>query len=462
MTQKRTISISLSARLLILTAIFILIAEALIYVPSIARFRQVYLEDHMERAHLAALALEAAPDQMVDEELENRLLSHAGAYGVAMVDGDKRMLVLSKDMPPKTNKTIRTQDMKWVHLVMEAFETMAQDDNRVLRVVGLSPRDPSVQIEVIIDEVPLRMEMADYSRRILNLSLIISLIAGGLLYISLNWMLVRPIRKIAQNMAEFREHPEDDSSVIIPSKRKDEIGQAQCELHTMQGQLSRLLKQKERLASVGSAVAKINHDLRNSLSRAMLMSDQLATSTDEKVKLLAPQLSQSVDQAIDLCSQTMDYVANSAPRLEKELFYVYDLIDEVICHVQDLKDDDDVLENEIDSMIETMGDVTHLRRVLVNLTRNALQMGATEIRYQSRINPDGKIEIDVVDNGPGLPQKARDHLFKPFEGSARKGGTGLGLVIARDIMRYHDGDMYLKKTDQDGTVFTLMLPQLED
>ncbi|SCA56455.1 putative sensor histidine kinase [Candidatus Terasakiella magnetica] len=461
MDEKPHIGLSLSARLLLLTAIFILLAEAFIYVPSIARYRKVYLKEHMETAHLAALALEAAPDQMVDEELENRLLKHAEAYGVVLVEGEKRMLVLSKDMPPKTNLTIDLSTEDWMPMVMGAFETLFQQENRVLRVVGPSPRDENVRIEVIIDEAPLRMEMADYSRRILNLSLMISLFTGVLIYVSLHWLLVRPIRRLAKNMAEFRENPEEESSTIVPSGRRDELGQAEGELQSMQGELRKLLRQKDRLASIGTAVAKINHDLRNSLSKAMLMSDQLAGSEDKKVSQLAPQLSQTVDQAIDLCSQTMDYVSNSSPRLEKELFYVGDLIEEVISHIQDLCDEESETINQVDAMAEAEGDLTQLRRVLVNLSRNALQMGASRLEYACSTEEQGGCLIDVSDNGPGLPQKAQDNLFKPFEGSARRGGTGLGLVIARDIMRSHGGDLILLETGVTGTSFRLRLPRVE-
>ncbi len=456
------IRFSLSTRLLILTALFILLAEALIYIPSIARYRKVYLQEHMETAHLAALALEAAPDHMVDKELEDRLLKHAASYGVILIEGNKRKLVLSKDMPPAIDHTVNMEHNSWASLITGAFDTLSQPENRVLRVIGPSPRDEKVLLEVIIDEAPLHMEMVDYSRRILNLSLIISLMTGILIYLSLHRLLIRPIRRLARNMAEFRENPEDENTIIHPSHSRDELGQAEDELRAMQGELRKLLRQKDRLASVGAAVAKINHDLRNSLSKAMLMSDQLANSADQKVREMAPQLCQTVDQAIDLCSQTMDYVANSSPRIEKELFYIGDLIEEVITHMEDLCDEETKLINETDAMAEAEGDVTHLRRVLVNLSRNALQMGATCVQYSCEYDEKGDCLIDILDNGPGLPQKAKQFLFQPFKGSARRGGTGLGLVIARDIMRSHGGDLVLIHSGAKGTCFRLILPTPEN
>ncbi|NVK17115.1 MAG: HAMP domain-containing histidine kinase [Methylocystaceae bacterium] len=463
MTGMGDIRVGLSARLLILTVIFILLAEAFIYVPSIARYRQVYFAEHMETAHLAALALEAAPDHMVDKDLEDRLLKHAEAYGVALVEGSKRMLALSKDMPPETNVSIDLSKQGWIRSIAGAFETMAQDENRVLRLMGPSPRDETVHIEIIIDEAPLRIEMLDYSQRILNLSLVISLITAVLIYISLHWLMVRPVRRLAMTMADFRTNPEDDCSTIIPSGRRDEIGLAEDELLAMQGDLRKMLRQKDRLAAIGAAAAKINHDLRNSLAKSMLISDQLAMSEDEQSRKLAPQLSQTVDQAIDLCSQTMDYVSNSHPRLDKELFYVRDLVDEVFSHVQDLLDRDCTISNDVHDLCEIVGDVTQLRRVLTNLVRNAIQMGAKNVTVSCGANEAyTMLHLDVLDDGPGLPTKAKENLFKPFIGSARRGGTGLGLVIARDLLQAHGGDLVLIHSGEKGTCFRLVLPLKED
>lgn len=448
---------SLSARLLVLTVLFVLLAEAFIYVPSIARYRLVYLQDHMKSAHLAALALKAAPDFMVQQDLEDRLLEHADAFGVVLAENNQRRLVLSSTMPPKVDLSIDLTHTSWFSLIKDAFETLFNSENRILRVMGPSPRDETVALEVIINEAPLRMEMQDYSRRILNLSLMISFFTAVLIFLSLQWIMVRPIRNIAQKMSQFHEDPESDAGMVSPSERLDEIGQAERELATMQRQIRKMLRQKERLASIGAAVAKINHDLRNSLSKAMLVSDKLALSSDERVKQLAPQLASFVDQAIDLCSQTMDYVANSTPRLKIELFYVHDLIEEVFAHIEDLLGEGERLINTVDQMAEVEADPTQLRRVLVNLGKNALQMGASELEIKTATVP-GFLYIDVIDNGPGLPEQARKNLFKPFEGSTRRGGTGLGLVIARDLLKANGGDLSLQDSSPEGTCFRLSLP----
>jgi signal transduction histidine kinase len=96
--------------------------------------------------------------------------------------------------------------------------------------------------------------------------------------------------------------------------------------------------------------------------------------------------------------------------------------------------------------------------VLVNLLRNAIEAGATQssLRLDSGDGPDALV---VTDNGPGLPYKVASNLFRPFNGAGRNGGTGLGLVIARDLLRAHGGDLTLRYTGPEGTAFDLRLSE---
>ena len=94
---------------------------------------------------------------------------------------------------------------------------------------------------------------------------------------------------------------------------------------------------------------------------------------------------------------------------------------------------------------------------MLNLARNALEAGARRVRVCG-MRDTRRIVIEIADDGPGLPPKARDNLFRPFFGSARPGGTGLGLAIAREMMRAHGGELVLVASTGAGTVFRLTLP----
>ncbi|MDP6803837.1 MAG: HAMP domain-containing sensor histidine kinase [Rhodospirillales bacterium] len=462
-STRRPVSMGLSARLLLLTVFFVMVAELLIYTPSIARFRQAYLEDHLNRAHLATVALDAAPELGVSKGLGDEVLAQTGVHAIVLRAEGRHILVVRKEMPPAVDAIFDMRQGNFVMWIVDAFAALGQDENRIIRVLGPSPKGPETTIEVVLDESPMREAMYGYSNRILQLSIVISLITAGLVYLSLQLLLVRPMRRITDTMTSFREDPEDMSRALIPSTRSDEIGVAQRELAVMQEQLRAALRQKTRLATLGAAVAKINHDLRNSLSTAVLISDRLAEVDDPEVKKVTPRLYQSIDRAVELCSQTLNFVADATPPLKPVRFGLRELVAEAgesIRAVPDTAADTSASRqwlNGVPEEFEINADRQQLFRVFANLGENAFQAGGTNVRVSASANGD-RVVIDVTDDGPGIPVKARHVLFRPFAGSARVGGTGLGLVIARDVMHAHGGEITLVHSRDDGTTFRLEFP----
>lgn len=447
----------LSARLLVLTIAFVMVSEVAIFMPSIARFREAYLEQLLATAHLATLALEATPDHMVSQDLAMRLLDHVGAYAIVLRGPEAAKRVIYEEMPPKADLMVDLGAQSRFDMIRDAFTTLAQNENRILRVMGRSPKEHSPLIEVVIDETPLRHAMYGYSVRILALSIVIALATAALVFVSLHRLMVRPMRRLAEDMIAFREDPEDAARMIGPSTRRDEIGMAQRELADMQRGLRRALTQKARLAALGVAVTKINHDLRNILATAGLVSDRLATIEDPEVRRVAPKLVAAIDRAVDLCSKTLDYARDEPPPPQRRRFALRALIDDVAADPSLADAGKLAWDNEVEEGIEVDADREQLTRVLVNLARNALEAGAGRLRVSASLDP-GCVSIAVGDDGPGLPEKARENLFRPFIGSARAGGTGLGLAIACEIMRAHGGDISLLETSDKGTVFRLDLP----
>lgn len=454
---------SLSARLLVFTAVFVMVAEVLIYVPSIARYRWSYLEDRLATAHLAALALEATPDNSVGRDLERELLRHVGAHGVVIQRATTKALMLSDEMPPAVDVAIELEGETFLQKIIGAFDTLVQPRNRVLRVCGISPHDPSIGVEVVLDEAPLRYEMYRFSGRILGLSLIISMVAAVFVYISLHWLLVRPMRRLTETMIAFRHQPEDPNRVIAASQRRDEIGVAEREFAVLQRQLRAALGHRARLATLGEAVAKINHDLRGILSTAQLVSDRLATSNDPEVRRATPVLMKSIDRAVTLCSRILDF-SKPRPEIVPESFALCDLATDVAAALSPIIPDGAEVTHGIPAEIVIHADREHLFRAFSNLIRNAVEAGATRIVIRGRRETHGngfRAVVEIADNGPGLPEPVRQRLFQPFAGSARTGGSGLGLAIAYDLVRAHGGELILVSTGPEGTAFRLILPQPE-
>ena len=447
---------SLSARLLILTVFFVMVSEVLIFVPSVARYRMTYFENRLAAGYLATLAFEASPDGRLDQGLIDELLARVGAQGVVLRRADGTMLSLDRIQPPRPDFTIDLAHPDIVLAIRGSFRTLFGAGDRMLRVLGPAGPDNTDTAEVLLEERPLRQELWNFGIRILELSLVISLVTAALVYLSLQWLLVRPMRRITASMVEFRDDPEETSRVIAASRRSDEIGVTERELAILQKTVRQALAQRARLAALGTAVTKINHDLRNILATARLVTDGLTASAAPEVRRVAPRLIDAIDRAIALCTSTLDFSREGAPPLAPSRLLLAALIDEIGPELA-VSQADLAIECAIPHDLAVSADRDQLYRVFLNLARNAVEAGAHRLRF-SAAREGGTIAVEIADDGHGLPPKARENLFRPFFGSARPGGRGLGLAIARELVRAHGGELSLVSSAGAGTVFRLTLP----
>lgn len=450
----RAVTGRLSVRLLALTIFFVLLVEAFIFLPSVARHRSFYLGRLIDAAHLAIFTLEATPSNSVSPVLADRLLAHVGAHGIVVHLPDKT-LMLDTGAPGRIDATYDLRDAGLLTLIRDGMESLLSHGNRVLRIINVAPKDPNAVVEVFIDEAPMRADMGDYASRVLTMSLIVSLATGALLFVSLQWLLVGPLRRLTASMTSFRADPESAARIMAPSRRRDELGVAERELATLQETVRQALRQKERLAALGMAVTKINHDLRNILSTARLLSDSIVDSAAPEVRRVAPTLLASIDRAVALCTATLTFTRDGAPPVQRSRFALADLLGEVTPPAR--PDTPLQLVVDIAPTLLVDADRAQLFRVLQNLVQNAGEAGAQSILVRARLDQGGAV-VDVIDDGAGLAPRARANLFRPFAGSARTGGTGLGLAIAREILRAHGGDIELRDSTAAGTAFRLTLP----
>ena len=459
----------LTAKVLVLAAVFLMIGEMLVFVPSIANFRINWLKERSATAEIAALAVEAAQNQEISPLLRKELLDRAGVLVLAVRIDDARQLVLMPDRPPVVEASYDLRENKPMMAIYDAFTTLFHGGNRVIGVMDKPSSMSGTLIEMALDEKPLFKAMVRYSINILTLSIFLAFILAALLFFALNRFLVRPVQRLSGNMQAFALNPEDRSRIIVPTGRVDEIGAAEQELKQMQTELSDLLSQKSRLASLGLAVSKVSHDLRNMLASAQLISDRLGMVDDPTVKKFAPKLIASLDRAIGFCQDTLKFGRAQEAPPRREMFNLRTLVDDVLDHSTTEAGSDVVFYNEVAADMDADADREQLFRVLMNLLRNAAEAvenkGATSIargaggkvRVRAR-HEDSHCIIEVADNGPGVPEKAREHLFEAFRGSQRQGGTGLGLAIASELVRAHGGDVRLVDSPEPGTVFQISIP----
>ncbi|MEM9724657.1 MAG: HAMP domain-containing sensor histidine kinase [Pseudomonadota bacterium] len=481
---------SLSGRLLVLTIVFVMLAEVLIFVPSVARFRESWLNERVEKGLIAALAATEARDAMLTEDLQAEVLNRAGLFSVVLERDGRRQAILMKPMLGPVAATYDLRDLSAVMLIYDAFAAFRRTEDRLIRVIGeagltarprqtgtasggaeVPERMPFDLVEVVLQEGELRAAMGAFGQRILYLSLFISLLTAALVFLSVNAFLLRPIKRITDGIMRFREDPEDPSGVLRPSGARGEIGLAEQELALTQAEVVAALKQKSRLAALGEAVAKINHDLRNILASSQLLADRLETSTDPLVAKVGPKLIASLDRAIRLCQRTLTYGRAEEPPPDRRPVRLVDLADDVRAAVGLALRANAGSEGEtpgIRFLTDIPPDLTadldpdQMFRAIHNLARNACQALEAQgkpgvVRLRAAATEDGVL-IELSDTGPGLPKKARENLFKAFKGSVRTGGSGLGLAIASELVRGHGGALTLEESGPDGCCFRITLP----
>ena len=454
----------LSAKLLVLTLSFVMIAEVLIYVPSVANFRLNWLSDRLSAAYTAALVFETAPSGTVPETVARQILESIDAHAVALKTGQQRRLLAASDVRRPVTHNIDMRNMPWHRAIIEAFQTLVCVDADVMRVVGPAPMGGEF-VEMVLDEAPLRVAMLRYSGTVLLLSLLVSGIAAMLVYLSLHYLFVRPLRRITADMVRFHGDPENPARIIVASGRGDEIGVAERELAAMQIDLVSMLQQKNRLAALGLAVSKINHDLRNLLASAQLFSDRLSSLPDPHVQRFAPKLMRALERAIAFCQSTLSYGRAQEAPPDRRLTELRTCVEEVRDTLGIEPEARIRWISAVERGLEVDADPDQLFRVLLNLARNAMQ--ALESRAERDPNRDqvritGRREgavvvIEVSDTGPGISEGARAHLFEAFQGSTRTGGSGLGLAIAAELVRAHGGEIRLVE-GTIGATFRITIP----
>ncbi|RIY00715.1 sensor histidine kinase [Aureimonas flava] len=456
----------LSSRLFALTVLAVMGAEVLVFVPSIARFRVDWLQSKLETVSVATLMADFAEGGLLlSPDQESELLHALDARLIAIRrPGSTQLLARVPDLAGVDEQVDLTQEGS-LDAVWAAFGTLLSHRPRTIRLVG-EIGDGTMSGEIVFDEAPLRRAMRLYSRNILLLSLGVASFTGLLVFGAISLFLLRPVRALTRALVRFGADPEDPSLILSPSGRLDELGIAERELAGMQGVLADTLRQQRRLADLGLAVSKINHDLRNILASAQLISDRLADVPDAQVQRFTPVLIRSLDRALHYTQSVLAYGQAAESRPVRRRTLLHRLVDEIFETQLVTPDRGIELDNAVPPALEVDLDPEQFFRALSNLVRNAVQAmeGEAEDAVVRRVSvrtetPEGRmLRLVVEDTGPGFGPAARDHLFQAFRGSTRAGGTGLGLAIAAEIVKAHGGQIRLAPSTTPGARFEIDLP----
>lgn len=462
------ISRRLSSKLLLLTIGFVMLAEMLLFIPSVALERQSWLEDRARQAGLLAQALTGVPDYQASQTLTDQFMADTDVMVMAAKRDGMTELVLGT--PGEITGEVVMIDLREVGRfpsLTAPFSDLFSQKSDSLRVLAASPVDGQDAIELIIPRYKLRWALRDYVRNIFWLSLFIAIITGALIFWAMSAMIIRPVQQLAEDMTAFRDDPETRPMRRARSKRHDEIGQLEREFTDLKQSLRSAFRQRERLAGLGMSVAKINHDLRNVLTSALLISDRLSMNPDEKMSTMGERLTRTVERGIGLTEDVLSYskAETADPQIQdvRIAFTIGEAAADVTAQFPGTR-----FRNTVPTDLMVRTDPDHAYRIFHNLFRNAAQaMASTEspnrvLKVGVEIAKDS-VDLRISDTGPGLPARARENLFQAFSGgqahSADTKSTGLGLSISKELAKAQGGNLCLLSSDENGTTFQLTLPK---
>ena len=245
--------------------------------------------------------------------------------------------------------------------------------------------------------------------------------------------MIRPIRGMTHSMLDFSRRPDDPGRIIGPTSAATRSASPSANWRTCRRDLQRTLGEQKHLADLGLAVSKINHDMRNILASAQLMSDRLRLVEDPTVQSLRRSCCKRSTAPYPIRAASSPMAARRNRRRRGAGLRLAQVVDDV-GELLGLEPEGDIeFVNAVDPGLEIDADADQLFRVLTNLCRNAVQAMQTDTDKRRRQAADDRreregtvSEITIDDTGPGLPKQARENLFAAFRGSARSGGTGLG------------------------------------
>jgi len=462
---------SLSGRLFALSVVIFIVVEVVLSIQALAAAQHGWLTDRVTRAEIASEAIYTSQNNTVSAKMSSKLLKSAGTLYLSIPkdnDGSSYRLFDPNVVVPDAVMDLRPKhgwqyDLAYLWAPWETF--MARPG----RLIHLVARPADQLIEIVVPGDPLKLDLLASLSTLVRTSLLISLAAGAFVFLGLQFFIVGPIQRLTDDVHRFKTNPEDTSVKPHTSRRSDEIGQIERELASMQEEVRNALRSRARLAALGQAVSKINHDLRNMLTSAQMASDRLAMSGDPQVAKALPRLERALDRALSLAQNVLTYGKSDEHAPQIQIVRLKDLADAAaedagLC-LPGAGGEGVRFTLRAPKSFSFEGDPEQMYRLLVNLMRNARQ--AIELQPNRRtlgrvtltaVKTSEHVLLIVGDNGPGIPEKLREKLFQPFSSSLTPGGTGLGLAIARELAQLHGGDVHLLQTGTDGTSFEIKLP----
>ena len=355
-------------------------------------------------------------------------------------------------------------DVATVEEAQRALQRLLDSENVIYQGVS----NLSYEQKRVVERIAKNLEHnADRLRRFALAMGITALVLGVMVtaWVTLNLRPLARLRDAAGRIArgEYTQRVDEGGPVEVA-----DLGREFNVMARAIEERERELVRSERLAAVGKMAAMITHEVRNPLSSIALNTELLGDELDgldpersAEARALCRAITDEVDRLTAITEEYLAFARLPKPRLAPES--INQVVEALATFVrEDLAGRQVTVELALaDALPRAMIDEAQIRQSLLNLVRNAAEalagQGGGTIRIATRGGAPGRVEIEVADDGPGIPEEARGRLFDPFY-STKEGGTGLGLALTHQIVRDHGGEIRVESEPGSGARFVVAVP----
>lgn len=387
-----------------------------------------------------------------------RELSQVAASQVAFWYGPS--LVRSTLRTDEEEQLLKQPDVVREHLGMEPIEMRLGPAPYWVSSVDLAPGNaPAVRLMVLKSLAESNALLHQLDRLMLGLGLI-AVLAGTALVFVISRTFTRPLDNL---VAGVRALERGEYNYPLPVQGRGEAAELTSAFTRMRANLQqsqRELLEGERLATIGRMASSISHDLRHQLAAILANAEFLSERRDDAERSeLYQELQAAVYQMTDLIDSLLEF---SRPRESLRLGWVRlsEVLERAMQTVRARPEFRGIEIHASDGAIDGWFDGNKLQRVFQNLIINACEAtGGDHGKVTFEIRQKGEtVEFAVQDNGRGIPDHLREHIFEPFISYGKENGTGLGLTVVQKIVVDHGGEVRVQESSPGGTTIVVSLP----
>ncbi|WP_038383117.1 ATP-binding protein [Bradyrhizobium sp. Pha-3] len=333
---------------------------------------------------------------------------------------------------------------------IRAFRQLAAESGIELLEELRHPAGSSSQVVVKLDDG--HALMADVAVKGGFWSFLLRPVAGGGIIVLISMLLlsvyavrwvIAPLADVARAATSFGRSPR--APEVLRRRGPLEIAQVADALNDMRTRIAALLDDRTRM------LAAISHDLRTPLTRLRLRTERVGDDTLRRAML------GDIAKMTRMINETLEYLREDA-RSEAASFIDLPSFLQTIC--SDFADMGHAVSYAGPVRLPYSCRPRALSRAVTNIVENAVKHGS-RVAVTLRLREAGHIEIEVADDGPGIPPALHDKVFEPFfkaDSARQEGGFGLGLSIAQDIAKRHGGSIALRLREPSGLLVSMLLP----